>query len=302
MDAIGLGIIDTLPPIVKHLSLTVIILTIATVISSGLRKLMNRFIKRKAYAIHVDPTSYNFFKNASSSVIYLIALIMIFNTIPPLKHLGTTLLAGAGILAAAVGFASQAAFSNIVGGVFIILSRPFRVGDTISLDTGLIGQVEDITLRHTVIRDIEFRRIVIPNSTMNTSIIVNSTIVNENVRQQVDIGISYDSDIEHASRIIKEEAVKLPQFIDGRSQEEIDSGAELVMVKLTELGDFAVNLRAYVWARGHLKAFELKCELLKAVKNRFDREGIEIPFPYRTLVFKKDLMSESNQLQQDNCK
>jgi len=289
MDFFNFDFFDSLPPAVKYLSTSGIILTVATLISSGLRKLMNRFIKKKAYAIHVDPTSYNFFKNASSSLIFLIALIFIFNTIPQLKHLGTTLLAGAGILAAAVGFASQAAFSNIVGGIFIILSRPFRVGDTISINTNLIGQVEDITLRHTVIRDIENRRIIIPNSTMNNSTIINSSIVHEYVRQQIDIGISYDSNIDKAIRLIQEEAEKLPLFIDGRTQEEITSNMDKVVVRVTELGDFAVNLRAYVWGQGHLKAFELQCDLLKAIKIRFDKEGIEIPFPYRTLVFKKDI-------------
>ncbi len=56
-------------------------------------------------------------------------------------------------------------------------------------------------------------------------------------------------------------------------------------------GDFSINLRAYVWATGNNNAFEMKCDLLKSVKERFDNEGIEIPFPYRTIVYKKDILN-----------
>lgn len=289
MDFSKYNPLGNFPPYVEHIIVSAVIIFFAVLISTTLRKILNRFIKKRAIALHVDPTSYNFFKNASSSVIYIIAVIMVFNTIPQLKQIGTTLLAGAGILAAAVGFASQAAFSNIVGGVFIIMSRPFSVGDTISLESGLIGQVEDITLRHTVIRDIEFRRIIIPNATMNTATIVNSNIINANVRQQIDIGIAYDANIDHAMAIIKEESLNHPSYVDGRSEEEIEAGLDKVAVRVTELGDFAVNLRAYVWAVGHMRAFEMKCDILKSVKERFDKEGIEIPFPYRTIVYKNDI-------------
>jgi len=71
------------------------------------------------------------------------------------------MLAGAGILAVAVGFASQAALSNIISGVFVVIFKPFRVGDRLKINE-LTGVVEDITLRHTVIRDLENKRIIIP--------------------------------------------------------------------------------------------------------------------------------------------
>lgn len=62
----------------------------------------------------------------------------------------------------------------------------------------------------------------------------------------------------------------------------------MVIVRVIELADFSVNLKLYVWSRNNDEAFVLKCDLLKSVKERFDREGIEIPFPYRTIVFKKE--------------
>ena len=63
----------------------------------------------------------------------------------------------------------------------------------------------------------------------------------------------------------------------------------MVIIRVIGLSDFSVDIKAYVWTVGNDNAFELKCDLLKSVKKRFDNEGIEIPFPYRTVVFKKDL-------------
>jgi small-conductance mechanosensitive channel len=87
-------------------------------------------------------------------------------------------------------------------------------------------------------------------------------------------------------QIIKEEAMKHPLFIDNRTQEEIDNNQEPVNVRLIGFGDSSVNLRANVWAMSPADAYILGCDLNKKVKERFDKEGIEIPFPYRTIVFK----------------
>jgi small conductance mechanosensitive channel len=105
----------------------------------------------------------------------------------------------------------------------------------------------------------------------------------------VDIGISYDSNIDKAIAIIKDEARKHPLFVDNRGIDEVAKDIHPVTVRTVSLGDFSVNFKAYVWSNNNDNAFILKCDLLKSVKERFDKEGIEIPFPYRTIVYKKDL-------------
>ena len=84
----------------------------------------------------------------------------------------------------------------------------------------------------------------------------------------------------------EEEAQKHPYFVDNRSQEDIDEGEEPVKVRVIGYGESSVNLRAYIWTTDPIKAFRMGCDLNESVKTRFDSEGIEIPFPYRTLVFK----------------
>jgi small conductance mechanosensitive channel len=270
----------------KYIILVAGTMLLATIASIVLRKLTTIFINRKITVIKGDPTNFSFLKNAIPFVIFTIAIIFIFIKIPFLKSLGTALFAGAGIVAAIIGFASQKAFANIISGFFILLFRPFRVGDIIEVSDAKTGAVEEITLRHTVIRDFENRRIIIPNSQMSDDVIINSTISDESIRKFVDFGISYDSDVDLAMTIIREETENHPNFKDMRTDQEKKDSVPPVMVRMIGLGDFSVNLRAYVWAADNAAAFELNCDVLKSVKRRFDDEGIEIPFPYRTIVFK----------------
>lgn len=268
-------------------------LLIAFILSVVIRKLVNVTVKKYSRVIKTDPTNFSFLKNAIPFIIFFIAFIFIFYNIPFLKSLGTALFAGAGIFAAVLGFASQKAFSNIISGIFILMFKPFRVGDTIELTLGKKGVVEEITLRHTVIKDYENRRVIIPNNQISDDVITNSNISDELIRKHIEFGISYDSDVDKAIQIIQEEAMKHPFYFDNRNKEEKSKNIPSVLVRMVGHGDFSINLRAYVWAANNDKAFTLQCDLLKNVKKRFDHEDIEIPFPYRTIVYKKDLEGES---------
>lgn len=259
-----------------------------------LRKIVALSIKRNSRIIKSDPTNFSFLKNAIPFIIFTAATIFIFIKIPYLKSLGAALFAGAGILAAIVGFASQKAFANIISGIFILIFKPFRVGDIIEMSNAMKGVVEEITLRHTIIKDYENRRVIVPNSTISDDVLINSNITDENIRKFIEFGISYDSDVDLAIKIIQEEAQKHPLFIDVRTKEERAKKAPAVLVRMIKHGDFSIDLRAYVWSANNDTAFSLRSDLLYNVKKRFDHEGIEIPFPYRTLVFKKDIERESD--------
>ena len=270
----------------EQIIFAVIILSVAFVIGRIIRFVLGRFLKASAKKLKVDPTRYNFFKNAVDFIILLIAIIIIFRSIPALQVFSTTLLTGAGVLAAIVGFASQSAFSNIISGIFLVIFRPFSVGDRVKIGQMYNGDVEDITLRHTVIKDFENRRIVIPNNVISNETIINSTIEDEKVIMFVEFTISLDSSIDLASSIIQEEASNHPYCIDNRNAEELAKGEHKVMVRVISFVDSGLLLRAYAWSRNPTEGFELKCDLLKTIKERFDAEGIEIPYPYRTIVYK----------------
>ncbi len=264
------------------------VLLVAFIVTRILRFVVGRFFKRAALKLRVDPTHYNFFKNAIDFIIFLIAGIIIFRSIPALQSFGTTLLTGAGILAAIVGFASQSAFSNIVSGVFLVIFKPFHVGDRVRIGSHS-GDVEDITLRHTIIKDFENRRIVIPNSVISNETIINSTITDERVCMFIELTIAHHTSLERAISIVQEEAMKHRNITDGRTQEEIAKGDAVVTVRVMGLTELGVQLRAYAWAKNPNEGFDLKTDLHRAIKKRFDQEGVELAIPHRALFFRNEL-------------
>jgi small conductance mechanosensitive channel len=265
----------------------VVVIITSVLLVKALKAILNRFIKKSSQDGEVDPTQFKFLKNAVGFIIYVGAVAVIFLNIPELEKLGITLFAGAGIFAAIIGFASQAAFSNIISGIFIVIFKPFRVGDIVKISDLYQGTVEDITLRHTVINDFENKRLIIPNSVISAETIHNFNIVEEKVCNHIMFGISYDSDVDLATSIIQEEAQKHPNFVDNREQEQIANNVPAVIVRLIEFADSSVQLRAYVWTDGPMEGFVLKTDIYRSIKKRFDHEGIEIPFPYRTVVIKE---------------
>jgi small-conductance mechanosensitive channel len=204
------------------------------------------------------------------------AIFLMISQIPGMKQLSNTLLAGAGILVAAIGFGSQQAISNIVSGIFMVIFKPFHVGDNIILSGDTRGTVIDISLRHTTIKNNENNVIIIQNTVLNNQSIVNFSAIEVNSCAHVEVSISYSANIDKAIQLIQEEALKHRFLIDKRSEADKENGAPQVIVRVLELTKLSVDLRAWAWAENYVNAFILKCELLKSIKERFDKEGIEL--------------------------
>jgi len=267
---------------------TVLGVIIATVL---IALLTNRFflrqIRKSSQELNNDPTNYKFLRHLVVWLIYILGFSIAIYTVPNLRTLASSLLAGAGILAVAVGFASQQALSNVISGIFLVVFKPFRVNDRLQIRE-LTGVVEDITLRHTVIRNFENRRIIIPNAVMSDEIVINSDFEDGKICKWIDIGISYDSNIDVAKKIMEDEVLNHSLHIDPRSPEAVANNEPIVPVRVTRLDSSAVNLRAWAWATDVANGFVMQCDLLESIKKRFDREGINIPFPQTTISFKND--------------
>jgi small conductance mechanosensitive channel len=194
-----------------------------------------------------------------------------------LRTLSASLLAGAGIFAVAIGFASQKAFSNIISGLFIVIFKPFRINDRVAVGATVAGIIEDITLRHTVVRSYENKRFVIPNSMISEEIIVNSDITDAEICKFAFFKIDYQSDLQKAKQIIQDLAENHPLTLDKREAEDLENNEPKVMVRVTEWSDFAIIIRASIWAKDSADAFVINCELNESVKAAFDENGITIP-------------------------
>ena len=272
---------------IYNIAIFIGILMVTIVLAYLANRFFVRLIRRSTETIQNDPTNYIFLRHAIIATIYTVGFGSAIYSVPQLRTLSNSLLAGAGILAVAVGFASQHALGNIISGFFIILFKPFKVNDRLEV-RDLIGIVEDVSLRHTIIRDFENKRIIIPNTIISNEIIINANIVDNKICRWIDVGISYDSDVDLAKEIMADEVLKHPLHIDPRTQEQIDDGEPEVIVRVLSLGEFSVILRAWAWAKDAPDGFVMSCDLLESIKKRFEAQGIEIPFPHRTLVYKEN--------------
>jgi small-conductance mechanosensitive channel len=173
----------------------------------------------------------------------------------------------------AIGFAMQDVIANFVAGIFIFTDKPFRIGDWIEWD-GNSGIVEDISFRVSRVRTFDNELLTVPNSQLTDGVIKNP-VAKQQLRVQVPFGIGYDDDIERANEIILEEANAHPDVLEDPAPS----------VRLTELGDSSVVLKSRIWIDDPSRSDFVKTrgEYVTAVKERFDEDGVDIPYPNRTL-------------------
>ncbi|TSE05315.1 MULTISPECIES: mechanosensitive ion channel family protein [Aquimarina] len=257
-----------------------IIILISWGISLVVKWLLILFLNRRQKRGSYNVTKLKFVKNSIRFIFIIIAFVIIVGTVPFLRRQATLIFSGAGILAAIIGFAAQAAISNLIAGVFIVLFEPFRIGDYIKLDLERVGIVVDITLRHTVINTFENKRLIIPNSIISTESILNHTIEDSKVLSFNNFKIGLKADVDVVRKIILEEAAKL-EYIAKFKEEENKVVSE---VRVIDVHESYVHVRAYVWISEPFKEFKMKCKLKENVHKRFLEENIEMPVPIRRII------------------
>jgi small-conductance mechanosensitive channel len=270
----------------KLLSIILIILFGTFILGVIVERVLRRFIRRRLAQKDFDITGFKFLKHLVITIIYIIGISFALIQIPEFKIIGHSLLAGAGVISLIAGLASQQALSNIMSGIFLVIFKPFRINDRITINN-LTGVVEDINLRQVVLKDAENNRIIIPNSVISNQIILNTNMKDSKCCKTIEIGIGYEADIERALNIIREEVAQHPLFIDTRTAENIKDNVPLVIARVVALADSSVNLKAWAWAKNTPEGFIMYCDLLQSIKKRFDKEGISIPYPQREITIKK---------------
>lgn len=204
----------------------------------------------------------------------IVGVVLALEQLPGLENTFATILAGSGIAALGISLAAQESLGNVISGVSISASKPFEIGDRINMLNGNItGNIEDITLRHTVVRTFMNSRIIIPNSVINKEMIENSNIVEERASNFLDVTITYDSDMEAAMRIMAKVVAGHPNYIDVRPPEALEQ--PIVPVFVRALGVFGVELRCSVWTGSIANNFSTCSEVRHQLKLEYDKAGIK---------------------------
>jgi MscS family membrane protein len=189
----------------------------------------------------------------------------------------TPLVATLGVGGIAVALAAQELLSNVFGAIAVLSDRPYKVGDRVEVSSGMVGDVIEIGLRSTRLKTLDNRLIVIPNSDISKSNIINYSLPDSKVRFDINVGIAYDADVEKATRILLD--------IAGNTDVVLKDPAPGVYVK--ELGNFSVNLIMYVWTNDYRLCYEIPDRIYRKTLTRFKAENIEIPFPVTSVILNK---------------
>lgn len=190
----------------------------------------------------------------------------------------TSLLAGAGVIGLAIGFAFQEIAANFFSGILIAFSEPYQVGDIIEIGEHK-GTVTKIKLRTSNITTFQGLEVLIPNKDMFTKAFINYTTTPER-RIDLTVGVSYDTDLTYAQEIAKKSLKTLPNRIKSRDIE----------VMYNNFDASSINFTAMIWIefRNQKDFLQSQSEAIKSLKQAFDTENINIPFPIRTVYLKEN--------------
>ncbi len=191
------------------------------------------------------------------------------------------LIAGLGIGALAIGFAFQDIFENFLAGVLIMLREKMRIGDLIEVE-GVLGKVEKITLRETYVRQLSNELTIMPNSMLFKNAV--KILTDDEVRRnEVIVGVAYDTDLELAQKVIGEAMDTVDAIVKDRP----------VVVYAQEFGGSSIDFLVQWYAQSAARDLrQTKSEAIKAIKKGLDAAGIDIPFPIRTNYFPEALRIE----------
>ncbi len=182
----------------------------------------------------------------------------------------TGLIATLGIGSLAIALAAQASLSDLFSGIVIMIDRPFRVGDRIELqDLDTWGDVTDLGLRSTRIRTRDNRLVIVPNSTIGKSLIVNHSFPNDNYRIEFHIGVGYDNDLEFARMTMIEAAGAVEGIMSSRPIEAL----------LIEMAESVLVFRVRVWIQSYVDTRRITDKVNTAIYNALLEKGISMPYP-----------------------
>ena len=229
----------------------------------GLIALLRRMMRRA----NTDETLASFLSN----VLYGVGLAIVI--ISALGHLGVDTTSAAAVLggaALAIGLALQGQLSSLAAGVILIIFRPFKRGDFVEIG-GTMGVVDEVKIIHTTMKTLDNQVVIVPNSNITTQTITNYSALPTR-RIDLTVGIGYGSDLRKAKRLLEKMLAEEDRILP--------EPAPTVQVK--ELADNSVNFAFRGWTKSS-DWWGTRCDLTERIKLVFDEEGIEIPFPQRSL-------------------
>lgn len=253
---------------VEKIAGALVILAITALVNALLRAATDWYLQELAGSNQAtwDDELLPLIRRVLGLVVYFIGISIIFESFGyPITALITT----AGVASLAVALAAQETLSNMLGGLVILVDRPFRVGDIIELPDGKAGEVLEIGLRSTRIRQFDGNALVVPNKDMANSRIVNYAMPTVRAAIRQTIRVSYGTDIERAKQVLLDTIASHPEILTDPAPG----------VWFTTFGSTSLDLFMSAWVDSYRERFRVTDELNVMILKAFRENGIEIPFP-----------------------
>ena len=254
----------------------IVILSIAIASANLSGKVFTHYIQKSNLPIPTTGLAYGILKGTILILGILITLSVIGISITPL-------ITALGVGGIAVALALQDTLANLFAGIHLLIEKSIRVGDFVRLETGQEGYVEDITWRTTRIRMLPNNMVIIPNNKLSQSIVTNYYLPEKRMSLLIPVGVSYSSDPERVERILVEEAKKAVGDIKG-----LLGDPEPFVRFIPGFGESSLDFTLICQVREFVDQYVAQHELRKRIFRRFKQEGIEIPFPHRTVYLREE--------------
>ena len=205
-----------------------------------------------------------------------------------LKHFNydiLSLVTALGIGSLAIGMAAKDTLAHVISGFTLMIDRPFRIGDRIQLSGGQVGDAQDIGLRATKIKTLDNQLLIIPNSDLCNTMLTNQAFPDKRVKGRVNVGVSYASDAEQVKALLVQLALEVEDVL----QEPVPEAF------FVSFGDSALNMALFFWVEEYAKLFATTDKINSKILGRFREQGIEIPFPIRTVKLKHEQGTQTPQ-------
>ncbi|MEL6451519.1 MAG: mechanosensitive ion channel domain-containing protein [Pseudomonadota bacterium] len=217
---------------------------------------------------HLDDTLFNFLGSLVRYTVLGFTFLVVLNTFGVQT---TSVVAAVGAAGLAIGLALQGTLSNVAAGVMLILFRPLKIGDFVSV-AGKMGTVKDVTLNFTELADLSNVQVIIPNSEVWGNVIDNYSVYPKR-RAEWTFGVGYGVNLKQAEDVIRDTIMA-----DDRSHSD-----PAPFIQVNNLGDSSVDFLVRVWCDS-AEYFQYQADMKRAVKEALDSAGLDIPFPTRTIV------------------
>ena len=244
-----------------------------------LSKIVSGMLSIKASGTDTVIPSSSIISNIIKIIIYCIGLLVILQ----MQGISITpMLTALGVGGLAVALALQNTLSNLFAGIQIIASGKLNQGDFIKLSSGEDGFIEDITWRSTSIRAASDHIIIVPNSKLADMIVTNYHLPFQESIFNVEVGISYDSDLNHVEKVTME--------VIRETLNETEGGVKDFepFIRFIAFGDSRIQLKAFLRVKEYSDQFEIKSEFIKRLYQRYNKEGINIPYPVRSVILMQE--------------